>query len=573
MRHSASKIPLGELLVAFGVITKEQLDMALTEQKKVGGRLGQVLKGLGFVSEETMIEFLGKQLNIPHVDLDTTILDKEAVSLIPESLARRHKAVPISKNGKVLTLAMSDPLDIFAIDDIAGVSGYEVNPVVSTERSVLKAIDKYYWMQEPANGKRNHEEVIQSPARNGSGRGDYTVSNIDLSDKSAVKLVNMMISQAIRDKASDVHIEPDEDRLEVRNRVDGILHQVITAPKDMHAGVVSRLKIMADLDIAERRAPQDGRFSVTIGGGNGYRRVDIRISTLPTIFGEKVVLRILEKNASLNGPENLGFDEQNLQKFRRMINRPYGMILVSGPTGSGKTTTLYAALNNVISVEKNVVTIEDPVEYRLRLANQVQLNPKAGVTFASGLRSIVRQDPDIIMVGEIRDRETAEMAIHAALSGHLVFSTIHTNDASATAARFIEMGIEPFLAASSILGIISQRLVRLLCQKCKEAYEPAPELLEQLGIPSREGIVFYRAFGCPDCKGTGYKGREAIFEVMEINDELKELIISKSSAAHIRETALKYGFRTLREAGISKVIQGKTSLEAVLKVTMDSEAL
>ncbi len=572
MRHSVSKIPLGELLVAFGVITKEQLDKALSEQKKIGGRLGQVLKELGFVSEETMIEFLGKQLNIPHVDLDTAILDKEAISLIPESLARRHKAIPVSKNGKTLILAMSDPLDIFAIDDIAGISGYGVSPVVSTERSVLKAIDKYYWIQESANRIGSREEVVQSLARNGSGRGNYTVSNIDLSDNSVVKLVNMIISQAIRDRASDVHIEPDEDRLEVRNRVDGILHQVITVPKNLHAGVVSRLKVMADLDIAERRAPQDGRFSVTIGG-NGYKRVDLRISTLPTIFGEKVVLRILEKNAALVGPESLGFDEQDLQKFRRMINRPYGMILVSGPTGSGKTTTLYAALNNVISVEKNVVTIEDPIEYRLRLANQVQVNPKAGVTFASGLRSIVRQDPDIIMIGEIRDRETAEMAIHAALSGHLVFSTIHTNDASATAARFIEMGIEPFLVSSSILGIVSQRLVRLLCQRCKEAYEPAPELLEQLGIPARDGMVFYRAFGCSDCKGTGYKGREAIFEVMEINDELKELIVSKATAAHMREAALKHGFRTLREAGINKVIAGKTSLEAVLKVTMDSEAL
>jgi len=564
MQHPLSKVRLGELLVTFGVITKDQLDIALAEQKKAGGRLGHVLKQLGFVSEETMIEFLGRQLNIPHVDLDVVIPDKEAVCLIPESLARRHKAIPISVKGKTLTLAMADPLDIFAIDDIAGASGCSINPVVSTERSVLKAIDKYYWMQESAKQGKADDLVV-----NASRKEDYTLGNVEVSNSSVVKFVNMTIGQAIRDKASDVHIEPEEDKLEIRNRVDGILHEVMTAPKEMQPGVVSRLKVLADLDIAEKRIPQDGRFSVIAGN----RRVDIRMSTLPTIFGEKVVLRILEKESILVGLETLGFDERGLQAFRRMINRPYGMILVSGPTGSGKTTTLYTGLNSITSVEKNVVTIEDPVEYRLRLTNQVQVNPKAGVTFASGLRSIVRQDPDVIMVGEIRDKETAEIAIHAALSGHLVVSTIHTNDASATAARFIEMGIEPFLVASALLGIAAQRLVRVLCQHCKEPYKPTPELLHELGLPTDDRIVFYRSRGCTECKGAGYKGREGLFEVMEINDELKNLIVAKAPAVKIRDMARRNGFQTLREAGVKKILSGKTSVEAVLKVTLESEAL
>lgn len=562
-QHSIGKVPLGELLVTFGVITKEQLQIALVEQKKLGSRLGQVLKALGFVSEETMIEFLGRQLNIPHIDLDKVIPDKEAIRLVPESLARRHKSIPISRAGKVLTLAMADPLDVFAIDDIGGVCGCEINPVVCTERSVLKAIDKYYWLQENESAGSKHD-VTELQAKD-----NYTLGNLDISDNAVVKLVNMIIVQAIRDRASDVHIEPDEEQLSIRNRVDGVLHEVMTVPMNLHPATTSRLKVMADLDIAEKRAPQDGRFSVSISG----KKIDIRISALPTIFGEKIVLRILEKSAILVGLEKLGFDDIELQKFRRIINHPYGMILVSGPTGSGKTTTLYAALNNITTVERNVVTIEDPVEYQLKLTNQVQVNAKAGVTFASGLRSIVRQDPDVIMVGEIRDKETAEIAVHAALSGHLVFSTIHTNDAPGTAARFIEMGIEPFLVASSVLSIVSQRLVRLLCQNCKAPYQPAPDLLKQLGLPADHDIVFYKAVGCPECKGTGYKGREGIYEVMEINEPIKDLIVAKAPAAKVREAAMEAGFKTLREAGIAKVVQSKTSLEAVLKVTMDLEAL
>lgn len=564
MQQPAGKVPLGELLVSFGVITKEQLDTALTEQKKGGGRLGHVLKKLGFISEETMIEFLGRQLNIPHIDLDKVVPDSEVLKLVPESLARRYKAIPISRAGRVMTLAMADPLDVFAIDDIGGASGCEINPVVSGERRILSAIDKHYWLQESAKNPELNEKITYSAITD-----DYALSSTNVSENSVVKLVDTLIRQAIIDKASDVHVEPEEDKLLIRNRVDGILHEVMTAPKTMHAGAVSRLKVMADLDIAERRAPQDGRFSVSIGG----RKVDIRISTLPTIYGEKAVLRILEKQSILVGLDKLGFNDQGLYKFRRMINQPYGMILATGPTGSGKTTTLYAALNAITSVEKNTVTIEDPVEYRLGLTNQVQVNPKAGVTFASGLRSIVRQDPDVIMIGEIRDKETVGMAIHAALSGHLVLSTIHTNDAPGTAARLIEMGAEPFLVASSMLGIVSQRLVRILCERCKEPYSPTEEILEQLGLDKEGEAKFYRPAGCSECKGIGYKGREAIYEIMEINDEIKNLIATKAPSTWIREAAVKNGFMTLREAGIKKVLEGKTSIEAVLSVTLESEML
>jgi type IV pilus assembly protein PilB len=560
-----NKVRLGELLVTFGVITREQLETALEEQKKTGSRLGEAIRNLGYVSEDTMIEFLGRQLNIPHVDLEKVVPDKTAINLVPESLARRHKAIPVSRVGKMMTLAMADPLDVFAIDDIGSISGFEINPVVSAERNIVKAIDKYYWLQDQEavniDGKidKNVLDALKNDIQN----------DIDISENSVVKLVNMILNQAVADKASDVHIEPDKDELRIRHRVDGILHEIMSVPKAVESSVVSRLKIMANLDIADKRTPQDGRCEIIVGD----REVDLRMSTLPTIFGEKVVLRILEKSAVTVGLEKLGFDEQDLLKVRRMINKPYGMVLASGPTGSGKTTTLYAALNNVVSVEKNVVTIEDPVEYRLKLTNQVQVNPKAGVTFASGLRSIVRQDPDIIMVGEIRDEETAEIAIHSALSGHLVFSTIHTNDAAGSVARFIEMGIEPFLIASSILGVVAQRLVRLLCPNCREAYTPAPELLQRLNLPLDRDLVFYRAKGCPECKGTGYKGREGIYEVLLFNDEVKNMIVVKASAAQIREVAAKHDYRTLRDAGINKVIQGKTSLEAVLKVTVDSESL
>jgi len=560
--QAVRKIRLGELLVTAGVITQSQLEEALFTQKKTGERLGIVLRKLGFVSEETLIEFLGRQLDIPSIDLDLTEVDEDIVRLIPEAIARKYKIIAVAKIDKLLTLATADPLDLFAMDDAESITGCQIIPVITTEKHIQKALDKYYWMQGANRGvetgqRRAGQKAGNAPAQGKAGDGDTK------------RFIEMVLRQALIDEASDIHIEMGENELRVRIRVDGILHEITTAPKSIHQSVVSRLKILAELDIAEKRAPQDGRFAVYAGD----RKIDFRMSTVPTIFGEKVVLRVLEKKASSVSEESLGFDREDLQKFRRLVNSPYGMILVSGPTGSGKTTTLYTALSGLATVEKNVVTIEDPVEYTFDMINQIQVNPKAGVTFATGLRSVLRQDPDIIMVGEIRDEETAEIAVHSALSGHLVLSTIHTNDAPSTPARFTEMGIQPFLAATSILGIISQRLVRLLCPSCKEPYKPVPELLSGLNLPNDGSITLYRPKGCTECRGVGYKGREAIFEVLEINDEIRDLIVSRAAAARIREVAEKQGFRTLRDAGIAKVVQGKTSLEIVMKVTQDAGAL
>jgi len=560
--QAVRKIRLGELLVTAGVITQSQLEEALFTQKKTGERLGIVLRKLGFVSEETLIEFLGRQLDIPSIDLDLTEVDEDIVRLIPEAIARKYKIIAVAKIDKLLTLATADPLDLFAMDDAESITGCQIIPVITTEKHIQKALDKYYWMQGANRGvetgqRRAGQKASNAPAQGKAGDGDTK------------RFIEMVLRQALIDEASDIHIEMGENELRVRIRVDGILHEITTAPKSIHRSVVSRLKILAELDIAEKRAPQDGRFAVYAGD----RKIDFRMSTVPTIFGEKVVLRVLEKKASSVSEESLGFDREDLQKFRRLVNSPYGMILVSGPTGSGKTTTLYTALSGLATVEKNVVTIEDPVEYTFDMINQIQVNPKAGVTFATGLRSVLRQDPDIIMVGEIRDEETAEIAVHSALSGHLVLSTIHTNDAPSTPARFTEMGIQPFLAATSILGIISQRLVRLLCPSCKEPYKPVPELLSGLNLPNDGSITLYRPKGCTECRGVGYKGREAIFEVLEINDEIRDLIVSRAAAARIREVAEKQGFRTLRDAGIAKVVQGKTSLEIVMKVTQDAGAL
>jgi len=560
--QAVRKIRLGELLVTAGVITQSQLEEALFTQKKTGERLGIVLRKLGFVSEETLIEFLGRQLDIPSIDLDLTEVDEDIVRLIPEAIARKYKIIAVAKIDKLLTLATADPLDLFAMDDAESITGCQIIPVITTEKHIQKALDKYYWMQGANRGvetgqRRAGQKAGNAPAQGKAGDGDTK------------RFIEMVLRQALIDEASDIHIEMGENELRVRIRVDGILHEITTAPKSIHQSVVSRLKILAELDIAEKRAPQDGRFAVYAGD----RKIDFRMSTVPTIFGEKVVLRVLEKKASSVSEESLGFDREDLQKFRRLVNSPYGMILVSGPTGSGKTTTLYTALSGLATVEKNVVTIEDPVEYTFDMINQIQVNPKAGVTFATGLRSVLRQDPDIIMVGEIRDEETAEIAVHSALSGHLVLSTIHTNDAPSTPTRFTEMGIQPFLAATSILGIISQRLVRLLCPSCKEPYKPVPELLSDLNLPNDGSITLYRPKGCTECRGVGYKGREAIFEVLEINDEIRDLIVSRAAAARIREVAEKQGFRTLRDAGIAKVVQGKTSLEIVMKVTQDAGAL
>ncbi|MBI5379758.1 MAG: Flp pilus assembly complex ATPase component TadA [Nitrospirae bacterium] len=551
---------IGELLVEGGVITTEQLDKALAEQRRRGGRIGEVLKSLEYVSEKTMIEFIGRQMGIPHTDLSSVSIDPSLVKIIPETMARRHQVVPLYQEGRDLTVAMVDPLNVFAIDDIRRLTHCEILPTVATEREVLRAIDRYYSMTE------SMEEVVRGIDDQKAVEEERPGTLEMMAEETpVVKLVNMIILQGVRERSSDIHVEPDADALRIRYRVDGLLREVMSPPKHLHAGLTSRLKIQAGLDIAEKRVSQDGRFQMMVSG----RSLDIRLSTLPTIFGEKIVMRILDKTTGLVPLEDLGISAEQLPRFKQWIHRPYGFILVTGPTGSGKTTTLYSALNVINSIQKNIITIEDPVEYQIRLINQVQVNPKAGVTFAGGLRSIVRQDPDIIMVGEIRDRETANIAIQAALTGHLVFSTLHTNDAAGAVARLVEMEIEPFLIASSLVGVVGQRLVRKVCSRCRITYPSTPELLEDLGLPGDQAVEFVRGQGCNDCRETGYAGRAGIFELMPMTEGIRRLVVGKASSAEIRQQAIREGMRTLREEGLRKALSGVTSVEEVLQVTLE----
>jgi type IV pilus assembly protein PilB len=583
---------LGEMLIAEGLISREQLERALTEQRQHGGRIGTILRSLGFVTEEDIIKVLGQQIGIRSVTLSSIIIDPDVVKIIPETLARRYQIIPLFKKEKVLTLAMVDPLNVFALDDIRRMTGMEIEPVVSSETEIMKAIDRFYSMTgSMEEAVRSFDRRSVSDRRSGLDRrrGDTLVEDqyfIDArggelmqgeegatlemiaEDAPVVKLVNMMVAQAVREGASDIHIEPDAEVLRIRYRVDGVLREVMSPPKHLQPGVVSRVKIMANLDISEKRAPQDGRIQMKVG----EKDFDIRVSTLPTIYGEKAVMRLLDKSSVLMGLEELGFSSAAFQRFRKIIARPYGLVLVTGPTGGGKTTTLYAALSTMNSIEKNIVTIEDPVEYQLKLVSQVQVNPKAGVTFASGLRSVLRQDPDILMVGEIRDVETATIAIQSALTGHLVFSTLHTNDSAGAVARLVDMGVEPFLIASSLIAVVAQRLVRKVCQRCKQPYVPTAEVLESLGLAGRTNAAFVRGVGCQDCRQTGYAGRTGIYELMTMDEAIRNLIVTKASPQQIRNQAAKAGFVTLRQEGLSVALRGVTTPEEILRVTQEIES-
>ncbi|HLB94645.1 MAG TPA: ATPase, T2SS/T4P/T4SS family [Nitrospiria bacterium] len=584
---------LGEMLIAEGLISREQLERALAEQRQHGGRIGTILRSLGFVTEDDIIKVLGKQMGIQPVMLSNIIIDPDVVKIIPETLARRYQIIPLFKKDKAVTLAMVDPLNVFAVDDIRRLTGMEIEPVVSSETEIMKAIDRFYSMTGTMEEavRTFDERRVKQDRRTGLERrrgemlvedqffidaqgaelafGDEGISLETVAeDAPVVKLVNTMIAQAVREGASDIHIEPDAEVLRIRYRVDGMLREVMTPPKHLQPGVVSRIKIMASLDISEKRMPQDGRIQMKVG----EKEFDIRISTLPTMYGEKAVMRLLDKSSVLMGMEELGFSPGTLQKFRKIISRPYGLVLVTGPTGSGKTTTLYAALNTLNSIEKNIVTIEDPVEYQLTVVNQVQVNPKAGVTFVSGLRSILRQDPDILMVGEIRDVETATIAIQSALTGHLVFSTLHTNDSVGAVARLVDMGVEPFLIASSLIVVVAQRLVRKVCSKCKEPYIPTAELLENLGMGGRKDVIFMRGVGCQDCRQTGYAGRTGIYELMTVDEAMRNLIVNKASSQEMRNCAVKTGFIRLREEGLSVAVKGMTTPEEILRVTQEIES-
>jgi type IV pilus assembly protein PilB len=552
---------LGDILLEGGLVSVEQLTAAIEEQHKLGRSLGRVLVDLGVVTESQLVAALAQQIGLPFVDLTEYPVDGSAVASISPAVAKRHAALPIGYEDGRLLVAMADPANVFAVDDIRSITGREVRPVVATKADLLAAIDRFHRSDDYL------DELSTSIDVSDDDENDLTKVKEIVDDAPIVKFVNLLITQAITDRASDIHIEPAERDLRVRFRIDGVLHEMMRSPKSIQAGVVSRLKIMADMDIAERRVPQDGRLSVQTNG----RKVDLRVATLPTVWGEKIVMRILDNSTAMLKLADLGFADSNYSRWEESFTKPYGMLLVTGPTGSGKSTTLYSTLNIVNKPEVNVITVEDPVEYRLAGINQVQANPKAGLTFARALRSILRSDPDIVLLGEIRDHETAQIAIEAALTGHLVLSTLHTNDAPSAVNRLIEMGIEPFLVGSALDCVLAQRLARRLCGRCKEAYEPTREAMVGFRFPwpaDEPPPTLYRAVGCSNCSKTGYKGRLALHEVMAISEDIERLAVERASADAIRVVAREQGMVTLREDGLAKVLQGVTSIEEILRVVV-----
>jgi len=563
---------LGEMLVSESLLTPEQLKEALDTQKKTGKRLGDTLVTLGFISEEAIAAALSRQLGIPYITLANYEIDSDIIKTIPEETVRKYKIIPVDKTGKTLTVALSDPANIFILDELKLLTKCEIIPLISYDSDIQRAIDQYY-------RKSDAIEQVLKDMKDADMEFVAEDKDIDLAamkeqaeDAPVIKLVNAVLSQAIEDRASDIHIEPYEDSLRIRYRVDGSLIEGPSPSKKLHPAIVSRIKILSELDIAERRLPQDGRFKIKIED----RIVDLRVSVIPTVFGEKVVMRILDRSKLMLDLTKLGLEVEDLVKFDEQIRRPYGMVLVSGPTGSGKTTTLYSALHTINSEDINIMTIEDPVEYQIKGINQVQAKAEIGLTFAAGLRSFLRQDPDVILVGEIRDLETAEIAIKAALTGHLVFSTIHTNDAPSTITRLTDMGVEPFLVTASLNMIVAQRLIRRVCPRCRELYVPTQDSLDALGIPvaSRtESLRFSRGLGCDYCKKTGYRGRISIYEILIVNDEIRQAVIEGQSLITIKRLARENGMRTLRESGILKVIDGTTSVEEVLSVTITDEII
>ncbi|OGF44513.1 MAG: type IV-A pilus assembly ATPase PilB [Candidatus Firestonebacteria bacterium RIFOXYC2_FULL_39_67] len=562
------KKKLAQMLVDEEIITDAQLQESLKESKAQNIRLEQAIVKLGYITDDVIMAFMGTQMGIPTVNLsDQGDIDPNIVKLIPENVCQRQILVAIAKKGNNLTVAMSDPLNVSAIDDIRLMTGFEVTPVLASENEIKAMIQKMFSntsaeMEEAMKDLENVEDVEVVAAEDEIDAAKLAAAS---EDAPIVKLVNAMLSRAIEEKASDIHLEIYEKITRMRYRIDGVLHERPAPPRKIYAALVSRIKIISELDIAERRKPQDGRCKIKVSG----KEVDMRVSVLPTGFGEKVVIRVLDTTNLQLDLAQLGFEPDILQLYKKNVDAPYGMILVTGPTGSGKSVTLFSTLALLNYPDVNIVTIEDPIEFVTQGVNQVMVNNKAGLNFASGLKSFLRQDPDIILVGEIRDSETALIAINAALTGHLVLSTLHTNDAPQATTRLNNMGVEPFLITSSLIMVIAQRLVRKICPKCKEAYEVSPEVLEDLNIRPADGekVVFYRGLGCPNCANTGYKGRAAIYEVMVMNDEIRKLILKRASGTDIKKIAIETGMITLREAGIRKVRAGGTSIEELLRTT------
>ena len=567
---------LTELLIKNELISQEDLNKALSIQKEKGGRLSEILMELGFVNEDDLASILSQSLGLLPLDLSRVKVDPEVIKIIPEEVARYYQIIPVSKIGKALTLAMADPLNVFAIDDVKALTGFDINPIVGRPKEVMQAIDTYY--------SKDSHEVIESIMQEISDaekleviRDSTQVTDVEeltrlTQEAPVIKLTETIVRQAIAAKASDILIEPLESKMRLRYRIDGLLREVESPPKNFLAPIISRIKVISGLDIAEHRLPQDGRFKIKFE----KREVDFRVSVLPSSFGEKIALRILDKSAAMLDIEKLGFNPQALKVLKNAASRPYGMILSCGPTGCGKTTTLYSILKHVDSPDKNIITVEDPVEYQLGGINQVNANSEIGLTFVTALRSILRQDPDIIMIGEIRDFETVDIAIKSALTGHLVLSTLHTTTASGSIVRLINMGVEPFLITSSVICIIAQRLVRKICERCKEPIKLSEAILKKIGVEtlSSKKMNFFKGQGCKYCFNTGYSGRTGIVEILVLAPEIKELILAQAEEHKIKKVArLSGGMITLREDGLNKAREGLTSLEEVLRITAPDEKI
>ncbi|HEV2720268.1 MAG TPA: type IV-A pilus assembly ATPase PilB [Thermoanaerobaculia bacterium] len=568
-------IRLGELLTKATLITQDQLKEALKAQKETGGKLGETLIKLGFVSEEDITECLSQQFGVPSINLQHFEIDEGVIKLIPADVARKYNILPVNKTGATITIAMADPTNVFAMDDIKFMTGYNVEPVVASELGIKAAIDNYYGSTSSLELKKVMEDLQQSESADLEVLEEDEEMDVEALAEGAeeapvVKLCNLILSDAIKRAASDIHIEPYEKEYRVRFRIDGILYEIMNPPLKLKDAITSRMKILAKLDISEKRLPQDGRIKLKMKLNEKNKELDFRVSVLPTLFGEKIVLRLLDKDNLRLDMTKLGFEPESLAKFEEAIFKPWGMVLVTGPTGSGKTNTLYSALSKVNSPEVNIMTAEDPVEFNLPGVNQVQMKESIGLNFAATLRSFLRQDPNIILVGEIRDFETAEIAIKAALTGHLVLSTLHTNDAPSTINRLMNMGIEPFLVATSVQLIAAQRLARRICQNCKDPVDLAPQALLNIGFKKDEIGTFtvYKGRGCDKCNNTGYKGRVGLVEVMVIDDDIREMILSGGTAIDIKRKAAENGMISLRRSGLIKIKDGITTIEEVVRETV-----
>jgi type IV pilus assembly protein PilB len=570
---------IGELLLKENYITAEQLEIALENQRLHGGRLGSILINLGFVEDDDITSLLSRKYGVPSINLAYFDIDPEVIKLIPLEVAQKYTIVPLSRVGNTLTVASADPTNVFAMDDIKFMTGFNVEPVVASETSIVEALEKYYGSPASIELQKVYEQIAQEDKdgvvldlETGAGEEELSIDQLERSSQEApiIKLVNLILSDCLKKGASDIHIEPYERDFRVRFRIDGILYEVMNPPLRLKDAITSRIKIMAKLDISEKRLPQDGRIKIRTQAAGKKKEIDYRVSTLPTLFGEKIVLRILDRDMLPLDMSKLGFEESSLRKVEAAILKPYGMMLVTGPTGSGKTSTLYAALSRLNTPETNIMTAEDPVEYNFQGINQVQIKEQIGLTFAAALRSFLRQDPNIILVGEIRDFETTEIAIKAALTGHLVLSSVHTNDAPSTISRLLNMGIEPFLVATSVHLICAQRLIRKICPECKIEVRAPLQTLINAGFSPEEAcdIRTYKGEGCKICNGTGYKGRIGMYEVMEISEGIQELILVGASAREIRRKAVEEGMLTLRQSGLEKIRSGITTIDEVVRETV-----